>query len=177
MNAISTTEGYNAIANQTCAYYNNRPVILADHRSFILACVSQEDECPNGAINSDQIEDLWCYKSQCFDIIKRMSFARQISAIIKSKASDRESEKQLRTAMLAELIQKSKLKYIKKSNQHHQKLDNPTPPTKSENYSPNNYQLTNLKPISSPQSSVFLSANKMRRMPQLRGWQWPNQIW
>ena len=82
MNAIRTTEGYNAIANVTCEYYKNIPVIFASHGSFILDCVSREDECPNYAINSDEIEDLYSYKAQCIDIMKRMAFARQISAII-----------------------------------------------------------------------------------------------
>ena len=56
MNAINTIEKYNAI-NKTCAFWNYQPLIFADMRSFIRTCVMQEDECPNGAMNGDKIED------------------------------------------------------------------------------------------------------------------------
>ena len=78
MEAINTAEKYHAI-NKTCAFWDYKPLIYVDHCGFIKTCVMQEDECPNFAINEDEIDDLWCFKSQCMDSIKH-HFASQFGA-------------------------------------------------------------------------------------------------
>ena len=125
MNAIRTAEGYNAIANVTCEYYNNIPVIFASHGSFILDCVSREDECPNFAINSDEIEDLYCDKFRCMESIKN-HFKSQF---------DSDSENVNRIITSPDYIETINLKHVKKPepSQRRQNIDSPAPPTKSKN--------------------------------------------
>ena len=154
MNAINTAAKYDAIV-KTCSYYNHVPLILADHCGFIKTCVMNEDECPNGAINEDDVQDLYRTKSWCMESIKRHSFARQIGTILATTSAKREQNDLIYEAVRAEANTKP--------NQCHQNqnTDKPSPPIKSQikqasKYSPTKLPIIKSQAINStPEDSIF----------------------